>query len=133
MKRKAVYEKMIRFPAAVLRPVREYLLGEEKRLKAQKKRLDREDPFLEPGRDSDNAAVDTEVAELVGHERVFAIKGEIDKGLINIRKALTAIKLGRYGICGNCGRMIDTDRLAINPTAEFCVNCERDKEKKRTR
>ena len=120
---------VIKFPAKLLKPVANYLLGEEKRLKQQKKRLDKEDPFKRSDREMDNAAVDTEVAELIGHERVSVIKMEVDKALINIRKALTRIKVGRYGVCANCGRMIDTDRLAINPTAEFCVSCEKVKEK----
>jgi len=40
--------------------------------------------------------------------------------------------LGKYGICANCKRMIDTDRLAVNPTAEFCMSCETRIEKKRS-
>ncbi len=111
--------------SSVLTPIKEYLLREQKQLKERRKRLDSEDPFKVPGRDDDNAAVDTDVAEQVGHERVMAIKSEINKNLIRVRKALTSIKLGRYGICARCGKMIDTNRLAINPTAEFCMACER--------
>src|SRR5690606_25537837 len=96
-----------------------------KRLKRQKKSLTKEDPFSDTDRVDNNAAVDTEVAEQMGHERVQAIKLEVDKGLINIRKALTRIKVGSYGTCARCGKLIDTDRLAINPTAEYCVECEK--------
>jgi RNA polymerase-binding transcription factor DksA len=123
--------EMFKFPAAVLKPIRDYLKSEEKRLKDKKVRLKKEDPFSDPDRVDDNAASDTDVNEQVGHERVQAIKLEVDKGLINIRKALTRIKVGNYGICANCGEMIDTDRLAINPTAEFCMECEREKEAKK--
>lgn len=129
--KKSVYQQVIKFPAVVLRPIYDYLTSEERRLKAQKKRLNQEDPFKDGNREFDNAAVDSEVAELVGHERVSAIRVEVDKTLINIRKALSRIKLGKYGVCTNCGKMIDTDRLAINPAAEFCVSCERSEEKKR--
>lgn len=121
----------ISFPEKVLAPVRDYLLREQKELRDRKKRLDTEDPFKVEGRDDDNAAIDTDVAEQVGHERVVAIKSEINRNLVRIRKSLTRIKLGKYGICGNCGKMIDTDRLSINPTAEFCVTCERKVESKR--
>ncbi len=129
-KKNGVVRKVIGFPAAVLKPVRDYLVNEQRRLQERRKRLKEEDPFTDTDRTNDNAAVDTEVAELAGHERIFAIKREVDKALINVRKALTRIKLGRYGVCNNCGRMIDTDRLAINPTAEYCVDCERSLEKK---
>jgi len=45
-----------------------------------------------------------------------------------VRKTLTRIKLGRYGICEECHKMIDTDRLAIDLTAEYCVKCAVKKE-----
>lgn len=128
--KKSVVHQVINFPAAVLKPIRDYLVNEQKRLIDRKKRLKAEDPFSDEDRANDNASVDTDVAELTGHERISAIKTEVDKTLINVRKALTRIKLGKYGICNNCGKMIDTDRLAINPTAEYCVTCERSKEKK---
>jgi len=131
-KMKKAMEQFMGFPAWVLKPVRDYLKSEEKRLKEKKARLTKEDPFSDVDRIDDNAAVDTDVAEQVGHERVQAIKLEVDKGLINIRKALTRIKLGSYGTCAKCGAMIDTDRLAINPTAEYCVSCERKEETKKT-
>ena len=121
---------IIEFPASVLRPVKAYLMSEEKRLKTKKKALKEEDPFTDTDRADDNT-IDSDVNEMVGHERVQAIKLEVEKGLINIRKALTRIKLGKYGICARCGKMIDTDRLAVYPTAEFCMSCEEKEEKKR--
>jgi len=120
---KSKVRQVVRFPSWVLKPIKDYLLNEEKRLKRQKKSLTKEDPFSDTDRVDNNAAVDTEVAEQMGHERVQAIKLEVDKGLINIRKALTRIKVGSYGTCARCGKLIDTDRLAINPTAEYCVEC----------
>ncbi|NCP47083.1 hypothetical protein COT86_04250 [Candidatus Collierbacteria bacterium CG10_big_fil_rev_8_21_14_0_10_43_36] len=58
------------------------------------------------------------------------MRSQVSRSIIAIRKTLTRIKLGKYGICANCGKMIDTDRLAVNPTAEYCVSCETKKEKK---
>lgn len=124
---KSNIKQIIQFPAAVLKPIKDYLTSEEKRLKTKKEDLKKEDPFMDEDRSDDNT-LDSDVAELVGHERVQAIRLEVDKGLINIRKALTRIKLGKYGICANCGKMIDTDRLAVNPTAEFCMECEEKRE-----
>lgn len=122
--------KTISFPMSVLKPVQEFLMREQSRLNAQKKRLDREDPFSDPSHADDNADIGTDAADQTGHERVQLIKGEVDKMLINVRKSLARIKLGKYGICANCKKMIDTDRLAINPTAEFCMDCARLMEKK---
>jgi len=119
--------KQFAFPARVLEPIKQYLVGKQKKLEKRKEKLSKEDPFQDPDRLSDNAASDTDAAEQFGHARVSAMKEEIDKTLINIRKALTRIKIGSYGLCEQCGKMIDTDRLAIKPTASYCVKCKRQK------
>lgn len=120
----------IRFPKKVLKPIENFLKREEKKLEQRKKGLSTEDPFENPERVNDNAATDTDAAEQVGHERISALKGEIDKGLINVRKTLTKIKIGKYGSCEKCGNLINTDRLAANPTAAFCIKCQKKKLKK---
>lgn len=122
-------KQVIEFPAKVLEPVKNYLQREEKRLKKRKEQLEEEDPFSDPER-ANNNAVDTDALEQAGHERVEAIKEEVDKALITVRKSLTRIKLGSYGLCEKCGKMIDTDRLAVNPTAIHCIECVRKQEKK---
>ena len=113
----------VSFPASVLKQLVSYLKGEEKRLKVTKQELRKEDPFIIGGRDMDNS-VDSDVAENVEHDRSFAMRKQIAKSIVSIRKTLTRIKLGKYGICAGCGKMIDTDRLAIKPTAEYCISCE---------
>jgi DnaK suppressor protein len=115
----------IKFPLKVLGPIQKYLKAQEKKLKNRKKDLEKEDPFNDTARLIDNAAVDADAAEEVGHERVSALKKEVDKNLIRVRKALTRIKIGKYGLCAKCRQMIDTDRLAIDPTADLCVKCQK--------
>jgi DnaK suppressor protein len=114
----------MKFPAKVLQPVQEYLEKQRKKLIKRKKDLAKEDPFFNTDRVNDNAAVDTEAAEEADHERVSALSMEINRNLARVRKALTRIKIGKYGMCVKCGKMIDTDRLAIDPTAEFCIKCQ---------
>ncbi|MBI2010556.1 MAG: TraR/DksA C4-type zinc finger protein [Candidatus Chisholmbacteria bacterium] len=113
----------ISFPANVLEPVKKFLLKKQEKLKQRKLELEAEDPFVGDNRLPNHAASDSGAVEEVSHDRVAALKWEVDKGLINIRKTLTRIKLGNYGLCENCGRLIDTDRLAIDPTATLCVEC----------
>lgn len=123
MKRKNI------FPEDILKPIAKFLHLEEKRLEKRKRSFDKEDPFSTTDRLSDNAAVDADAAEQFTHARMEAMKREIDRKLINIKKALSMIKIGRYGVCQSCGKMIDTDRLMIKPEATLCVKCEREKEK----
>lgn len=119
--------RVIKFPVKVLKPLRDYLVSQQRRLERRKGNLIREDPFSDSSRVNDNAASDAEAAEISGHDRIEALRGEMDRRLITIRKALTKIRLGKYGLCEECGRMIDTDRLAVSPTAELCIRCERKK------
>lgn len=115
----------MKFPFKILKPVYNYLSMKKKKLEKQKKKLEKEDPFINTDRLIDNASSDTDAAEQEGHERVSALKKQIDKTLIRIRKTLTRIKLGKYGICLGCGKMIDTDRLTVDPTVEYCIDCQR--------
>lgn len=124
--------KKISFPMSVLTPLVNYLKGEEKKLVSSKKQLKKSDPFIVGNRDADNS-VDSDVAENVEHDRAFAMRRQVTRSIISIRKTLSRIKLGKFGVCTNCGKMIDTDRLAINPTAELCITCETNKEKSRRR
>lgn len=118
----------IAFPAKVLAPIVRFLRGEEKKLKTSRKELKQQDPFIVGNRDEDNS-VDADVAENVEHDRSYALRRQVNRSIVAIRKTLTRIKLGKYGICASCGKMIDTDRLAIRLTAEYCIDCEKQKEK----
>ncbi len=120
---------MIKFPANVLIQIKEYL--EKKRAETEHKLADlrKEDPFEDKGRLLDNATDDMAAHQKEGHERTQALLAQMNVVLIETRKALAKIKIGRYGICEKCGRMIDTDRLAAMPTATLCLTCEKKKEK----
>lgn len=120
---------VLRYPNEVLTPVTNYLRDKLFGLERRKKEIAREDPYADVARLDDNAAIDTDAAERVGHMRVSAIKHTLDRSTIQIRKALTRIKIGKYGVCENCGRMIDTDRLMVVPETTVCVSCERKREK----
>ena len=132
MKKKIKKEELY-FPQSVLRPVGNFLLAQLAKLKVQRRHIAEDDPFRNVSRISDNASPDADAEEQFGHARSVAVKQELDRKIIQTRKALTRVKIGKYGICENCGNMIDTDRLMIYPEATLCVSCEAKKEKKRNR
>ncbi|MDP1743405.1 MAG: TraR/DksA C4-type zinc finger protein [Candidatus Amesbacteria bacterium] len=121
--------KSVSYPKEVLEPVQNHLDQELNKLEKRKAELDVEDPFSDRSRVDDNAAVDTDAAEQTGHMRVSALKQAMDRSIIQIRKAMARIKLGKYGLCERCGKFIDTDRLMILPESTLCVSCEKLKEK----
>lgn len=118
------------FPANIVRPVAGFLQAQLRELKKSRENISGEDPFKNPDRATDNASPDTDAEEQFGHARTSAIKQELDRKMIQTRRALARIKIGKYGICSSCGNMIDTDRLMIYPEATVCVKCEAKKEKK---
>ena len=121
--------KTVAYPKEVLKPVEEHLSAELNKLSKRKADIEVEDPFHDRSRVDDNAAVDTDAAEQVGHMQANAIKQALDRSMIQIRKAMSQIKIGKYGLCERCGKFIDPDRLMIMPESTLCVVCEKQKEK----
>lgn len=117
------------YPKEVLKPVYNFLTAKLHSLEKRKKEISKEDPFIDRSRVTDNAASDTEADEQFGHARTSAISKEISKSIINIRKALTRIKIGKYGICEDCSQMIDTERLIAFPETSYCTKCAVKREK----
>ncbi|OGG02993.1 hypothetical protein A2W14_04425 [Candidatus Gottesmanbacteria bacterium RBG_16_37_8] len=119
----------MKFPKELLNSVYTNLIKLRKIVEKRISSLKLQDPFSDPDRLNDNAASDTEAKEESSHDRMEALEKVLKRNLEEINLALIRIKKGTYGKCQNCGKMIDTDRLAIKPTALYCVSCERKKEK----
>lgn len=120
---------MIKFPQDILNQIKNYLEQKRQETEHRLKDLKKEDPFEDKSRLLDRASDDGEAQSKAGHERVAALQQQLSQILVQTRKALTKIKIGKYGICESCGKMIDTDRLAAMPTAVLCLSCEKKREK----
>lgn len=93
-------------------------------LKKQIEELKKSDPFADPDHASDNAAVDTDVREQVGHDTIEAEIKNLQKHLQDIEIAVQKIAKGNYGMCDRCGKEIPLPRLKILTEAHYCVDCE---------
>lgn len=110
--------------SAPITKVKDLLLKQQKKVEEEIASLDKDDPVnsleiaesSEPGTDSWMA--DT-------HGRVVAVKGSLQEMLLKIKRALTNLKLGKYGKCENCGNLIETQRLDAMPTATLCISCSK--------
>ena len=120
-RKKTKSANVVQFPSKVLVPVANFLKGQLKVLERRKAKIEKEDPFKDTSRVVDNASPDADAAEQFGHARTSAIKEQIDRKIIQTKKALARVKIGKYGICEDCGKMIDTDRLMIYPEATLCA------------
>src|SRR5258706_5618895 len=118
------------FPNEVLEKLRVHLEEEKKRIVVQIDDLTAQDPFSDPDRAHDAASSETGATDESSHDRFAAMLDESKAKLADIDGALARIGSGTYGYCANCGAMIDTDRLAILPTATLCLSCEQEKKGK---
>ncbi|MBE6065320.1 TraR/DksA C4-type zinc finger protein [Clostridium cochlearium] len=73
----------------------------------------------------DNHPSDT-ASELFDKERGLAFKGNEINILNKIETSLESINEGKYGICKNCGKKINEDRLEFIPYAENCIECQKE-------
>jgi RNA polymerase-binding transcription factor DksA len=115
------------FPARLLEPIRHFLESELLKLKRTKKEIEATDPFADEQRTNENS-FEEDLDEQIGHFDSEVKVRFLTKRIVQLRKALTRVRLGKYGMCEVCGKMIDTERLSINPEATTCVKCEKEKE-----
>jgi DnaK suppressor protein len=54
----------------------------------------------------------------------LTLRGLWQEELKRIKVVLRAIKLGKYGICQNCGEPIDRKRLLAYPLVTHCLECK---------
>ena len=120
------YKDIISFPMKLVLPIKKFLEGEVVKLGKRRKKIKEADPFSDESRTAENS-LEEDVDEQIGHFDAEIKAGFVAKQIVQLRKALTRIKLGKYGHCEQCGRMIKTDRLAVKPETTLCIDCEREK------
>lgn len=121
--------QLTEIPKYLLEPVGHFLSAQIHTLEKRKKVIEKDDPFADTERVMDNASPDTDAAEQFGHAKTSAIKEQLDRKIIQTRRAFSRVSIGKYGICEDCGNMIDTDRLMIYPEATLCAKCQKKREK----
>ena len=58
----------------------------------------------------------------------LTVRGIAEARLAQVEEALERQRAGTYGICENCGRQIDPERLRARPEATLCIDCQRQQE-----
>lgn len=114
-------------PGKLLEPIKRFLEVELVKLKKEEKKIKENDPFKDNYRTLRNS-VEDDLDEQIGHFDSEIKVNFVKKRIVQLRKALTFMKVGKYGICEKCGKMIDTDRLAISPESTVCVRCAKEAE-----
>lgn len=97
------------------------LLADEKKAKETIVKLEENDPFRDPDHVNDNAAVDTDVREQLGHDTIEAEVKSLQKKIDLIHDALRRMEKGKYGLCEHSGEPISIERLKLVPEARYCT------------
>ena len=63
-----------------------------------------------------------EVEEYTGN---LGVEKTLEEKLKAVNDSLAKIEKGTYGICELCNRPISSERLAVNPSAKTCVDCQK--------
>jgi len=65
-----------------------------------------------------------EATETLELEKRLVLENRIRQELASVEHALEKIEKGTYGLCDNCGKPIDPQRLEVLPQASLCLNCK---------
>ena len=112
-----------RLTQKLIKQLEKRLLNDAQTIKNQIEKFKADDPFSDPDRVSDNAAIDTDAREQIGHDTIEAEIKELQKRLSDIELALNKIKKNQYGICENCKGYISVERLKLMPEVKRCISC----------
>lgn len=111
-------------PTNFINKIKNRLLKKDKELSKQEMLLKEQDAYMQPGRTTDNAEI---IDEAILEDSRKEVTDAVMKGITNLRiqinRALSFIKIGKYGICEVCGEKIDKARLNFYPEATKCVKC----------
>lgn len=112
-----------------LKSVKKILQKQEKEVEEELARLKKDDPFLQEDRLFSNEPA-TDAYENEGHERIMAQTEFLNRTLLQLRRALARIGMGKYGTCEKCQKKIEDKRLKVFPAATLCFECESELEAK---
>jgi DnaK suppressor protein len=116
--------------ADLLSDLRGQMESERAQLRQQILRLGadfRDESWKEP-RSDDDAETGSATFE---RERTISLAQNSRSMVARIDRALARMDAGTYGLCSNCGRPIDRDRLLALPHAGTCMDCQRRAERSR--
>jgi DnaK suppressor protein len=103
---------------ARLKGVQKRLAGELEQLKSTVRPADERREGSPFGKREEEA---TESFEL---ERRLSLEKRLREQLAEVEHALKKFENGTYGLCDNCGQLINPERLEALPQASLCLDCK---------
>ena len=104
---------------------REQLETEHKRLAEELAQLQTNASSAEERREgSPFGKREEEATETLELEKRLNLENRIRQEMAKVEHAQEKIEKGTYGLCDNCGKPIDPQRLEALPQATVCMNCK---------
>ena len=72
-----------------------------------------------------------DATDIMEQEKDLALKGNLEERIRDVERALGRLADGTYGICENCGRPINPERLEALPSARLCIDCKAQADRRR--
>ena len=107
------------------------LLGEEQRLMKELSTIlgkpqgeNTSDSTTQPPFPQFGSKDDENAAEVATFSDALSLQRTIEESLTDVRRALSRMAKGEYGLCRYCGKPIDERRLLARPESSSCVACK---------
>ena len=112
----------------IIEELKEKLETEKKSITKELETFATKDPNLKHNWDTkypnqEDGDKDDEADEVQEYNNKLSVEYSLELKLKDVNMALEKIENGKYGICENCGKDIDIERLQACPEAKTCLKC----------
>jgi len=110
----------------LLEELKEKLEEQKNSIKKELESFASEDPNLKHNWDAkypnrEESDKDEEADEVQEYDNMLALEHSLELKLKAVNIALVKMEENKYGICENCGKEIEEERLKVAPEARFCI------------
>ncbi len=114
----------------LLDELKEKLEEQKKSIQGELESFAKEDPNLKNNWDTkypnrEEGDKDEEADEVQEYNNKLSLEYSLESKLKDVVSALEKIEKGTYGVCENCGKKIDEERLLACPEAKTCLKCDK--------
>ncbi len=113
----------------IIEELKSKLIEEKEEIEKSLKGMAQKDPHAPGGwrasvPDFDGGSMEEESDEVENYQNLLSQESSLENQLKEIISALEEIKNGKYGLCENCKKEIEVERLKTYPAARTCLKCK---------
>lgn len=109
--------------------IKDILEKEKASLEKQLRTFAEKDPKLKGDWDTKfpkfDATMDDAADEVTEYDAKLPVEYSLEVRLRDVNLALDKLAHGKYGICDNCQKKIEKERLEVYPAARLCLKCQK--------